>query len=121
MIITAKADRLADRGAGVALRTTGSDFTGCWPFHKDGMPSLVISLERNLWHCQADGSVIGWCSTVRTLASPVDWARGRGRAARCHAVRGAAARRRRASRGHGASQAAQHAVAVGLRGATRLL
>jgi DNA primase len=50
--------------AGVVLRKTGSDLTGCCPFHEDGSPSLVISPERNLWHClgacQAGGSVIDW-------------------------------------------------------------
>jgi len=34
------------------------------PFHEDDTPSLVISPERNLWHClgacQAGGSVIDW-------------------------------------------------------------
>ena len=50
--------------AGVQLRKTGSDFTGCCPFHEDGSPSLVISPGKNLWHClgacQAGGSVIDW-------------------------------------------------------------
>jgi DNA primase len=50
--------------AGVALRRTGSDVSGCCPFHEDSTPSLVISPERNLWHClgacQAGGSVIDW-------------------------------------------------------------
>jgi DNA primase len=50
--------------AGVTLRTTGADLTGCCPFHEDGTPSLVISPARNLWHClgacQAGGSVIDW-------------------------------------------------------------
>ncbi len=50
--------------AGVELRRTGSDLTGCCPFHEDGTPSLVISPGRNLWHClgacQAGGSVIDW-------------------------------------------------------------
>ncbi len=50
--------------AGVTLRTTGADLSGCCPFHADGTPSLVISPARNLWHClgacQAGGSVIDW-------------------------------------------------------------
>lgn len=50
--------------AGVTLRRTRADLTGCCPFHEDGTPSLVISPERNLWHClgacQAGGSVIDW-------------------------------------------------------------
>ncbi len=50
--------------AGVTLRKTGADLTGCCPFHEDGTPSLVISPAKNLWHClgacQAGGSVIDW-------------------------------------------------------------
>ena len=50
--------------AGVSLRQTGGDLTGCCPFHEDGTPSLVISPAKNLWHClgacQAGGSVIDW-------------------------------------------------------------
>jgi DNA primase catalytic core len=50
--------------AGVTLRRTGADLTGCCPFHEDGTPSLVISPARNLWHClgacQAGGSVVDW-------------------------------------------------------------
>jgi DNA primase len=50
--------------AGVELRRTGSDLTGCCPFHEDGTPSLVISPGKNLWHClgacQAGDSVIDW-------------------------------------------------------------
>jgi DNA primase catalytic core len=50
--------------AGVTLRKTGADLTGCCPFHEDGTPSLVISPDKNLWHClgacQAGGSVIDW-------------------------------------------------------------
>jgi DNA primase catalytic core len=50
--------------AGLALRKTGSDLSGCCPFHEDDTPSLVISPGKNLWHClgacQAGGSVIDW-------------------------------------------------------------
>lgn len=50
--------------AGVTLRRTGADFTGCCPFHDDSTASLVVSPARNLWHClgacQAGGSVIDW-------------------------------------------------------------
>jgi DNA primase len=50
--------------AGVTLRRTGADLTGCCPFHEDSTPSLVISPGKNLWHClgacQAGGSVVDW-------------------------------------------------------------
>jgi DNA primase len=50
--------------AGVVLRKTGADVSGCCPFHEDSTPSLVISPVKNLWHClgacQAGGSVIDW-------------------------------------------------------------
>ncbi|HUY45683.1 MAG TPA: CHC2 zinc finger domain-containing protein [Streptosporangiaceae bacterium] len=50
--------------AGVVLARTGADLTGRCPFHEDDTPSLVISPEKNLWHCmgacQAGGSVIDW-------------------------------------------------------------
>ena len=50
--------------AGVTLRKTGADLTGCCPFHEDDTPSLVVSPAKNLWHClgacQAGGSVIDW-------------------------------------------------------------
>jgi len=49
---------------GVVLRRHGADLVGCCPFHDDREPSLVVSPERNLWHClgecQAGGSVIDW-------------------------------------------------------------
>ena len=41
-----------------------ADLLGLCPFHDDHEPSLVISPEKNLWHClgacQAGGSVIDW-------------------------------------------------------------
>src|SRR5580700_9869195 len=50
--------------AGVELRKQGKDLVGRCPFHEDRTPSLVISPEKNLWHClgacQAGGSVIDW-------------------------------------------------------------
>ena len=49
---------------GVKLKKHGSDLMGLCPFHDDHEPSLVISPERNLWHClgacQCGGSVIDW-------------------------------------------------------------
>ena len=49
---------------GVKLKRHGADLLGLCPFHDDHEPSLVISPEKNLWHClgacQAGGSVIDW-------------------------------------------------------------
>jgi DNA primase len=50
--------------AGVELRRQGNDLVGLCPFHEERTASLVISPEKNLWHCmgacQAGGSVIDW-------------------------------------------------------------
>jgi DNA primase catalytic core len=49
---------------GIALKRHGTDYLGLCPFHDDKEPSLVISPEKNLWHClgacQTGGSVIDW-------------------------------------------------------------
>jgi DNA primase len=49
---------------GVKLVKRGDDLVGLCPFHDDRTPSLVVSPEKNLWHClgacQAGGSVIDW-------------------------------------------------------------
>ncbi|MEW8051601.1 MAG: CHC2 zinc finger domain-containing protein [Candidatus Thiodiazotropha sp.] len=51
-------------GQGIALKKHGKDYLGLCPFHDDKEPSLVISPEKNLWHClgacQTGGSVIDW-------------------------------------------------------------
>ena len=56
-------ERLAE-SAGVTLKRHGKDLLGLCPFHDDHEPSLVISPDKNLWHClgacQAGGSVIDW-------------------------------------------------------------
>jgi DNA primase catalytic core len=56
-------ERLAE-GAGIALKRHGADLIGLCPFHDDHEPSLVISPDKNLWHClgacQQGGSVIDW-------------------------------------------------------------
>lgn len=56
-------ERLA-MAAGVKLKPSGKDLLGHCPFHDDRTPSLVITPERNIWHClgacQAGGSVIDW-------------------------------------------------------------
>jgi DNA primase catalytic core len=49
---------------GVELKRHGKDLVGRCPFHEDRTPSLVITPEKNVWHClgacQAGGSVIDW-------------------------------------------------------------
>jgi len=50
--------------AGIELKKHGKDYLGLCPFHDDHEPSLVISPEKNLWHClgacQQGGDVIAW-------------------------------------------------------------
>lgn len=36
---------------GVVLKSHGKDLVGLCPFHEDREPSLVITPEKNLWHC----------------------------------------------------------------------
>ena len=56
-------ERLAE-ARGVKLKKHGKDLIGLCPFHDDHEPSLVITPEKNLWHClgacQAGGSAIDW-------------------------------------------------------------
>lgn len=56
-------ERLAEV-RGVKLERRGSDLHGLCPFHDDQVPSLVISPQKNLWHClgacQAGGTSIDW-------------------------------------------------------------
>ena len=55
--------RLAE-ARGIKLKRHGSDLIGLCPFHDDHEPSLVISPDKNLWHClgacQSGGTVIDW-------------------------------------------------------------
>ena len=50
--------------SGVELKRAGADLVGLCPFHDDREPSLVVSPQKNLWHClgacHAGGSVIDW-------------------------------------------------------------
>jgi DNA primase len=50
------------KAAGIELRKHGADLLGLCPFHDDREPSLVVTPEKNLWHClgacQAGGSVV---------------------------------------------------------------
>jgi DNA primase catalytic core len=55
--------RLAE-ARGVALKKHGNDLIGRCPFHDDKTPSLVVTPDKNLWHClgacQTGGTVIDW-------------------------------------------------------------
>src|ERR1700685_2172894 len=55
--------RLAE-ARGIEFKRHGADLHGLCPFHPDKSPSLVISPQKNLWHClgacQAGGSVVDW-------------------------------------------------------------
>jgi DNA primase catalytic core len=55
--------RLAE-ARGITLKRHGADLIGLCPFHDDREPSLVISPDKNLWHClgacQTGGTVIDW-------------------------------------------------------------
>ncbi len=55
--------RLAE-AKGIVLKRHGADLIGLCPFHDDHEPSLVISPDKNLWHClgacQCGGTVIDW-------------------------------------------------------------
>jgi DNA primase catalytic core len=56
-------ERLAE-ARGVKLTRHGADLIGLCPFHDDHEPSLVITPQKNLWHClgacQTGGTVIDW-------------------------------------------------------------
>ena len=49
---------------GVKLKKHGENLLGLCPFHDDHEPSLVITPDKNLWHClgacQTGGTVIDW-------------------------------------------------------------
>lgn len=51
-------------GQGIPLKKHGKDYIGRCPFHDDKTPSLVITPDKNLWHClgacQTGGDVIQW-------------------------------------------------------------
>ena len=59
-------------GFGIDLKRHGADLIGRCPFHDDREPSLVITPEKNLWHClgacQTGGSVIDWVMKTRGLS-----------------------------------------------------
>jgi DNA primase catalytic core len=52
------------RSKGVKLEPHGKDLIGLCPFHDDKNPSLIVTPDKNLWHClgacNAGGSTIDW-------------------------------------------------------------
>lgn len=52
------------KASGVTLEKKGKDLVGLCPFHDDHDPSLVVTPEKNLWHClgacRMGGTVIDW-------------------------------------------------------------
>ena len=51
------------QASGLALKKSGKDFTARCSFHDDDTASLVITPEKNLWHCFGCGAAGG----------PIDW------------------------------------------------
>ena len=58
--------------SGIALKKHGKDYLGLCPFHDDRKPILVISPDKNLWHClgvcQEGGDVIQWVMKRRGVS-----------------------------------------------------
>ena len=49
--------------AGIALARQGKNLAGRCPFHEEDTPSLIVTWEKNLWHCfgcSAGGGPIDW-------------------------------------------------------------
>lgn len=59
-------------GFGIELKRHGADLIGRCPFHDDREPSLVITPNKNLWHClgacQTGGTVIDWVMRTRGVS-----------------------------------------------------
>ena len=55
-------ERLVE-SSGIELKKSGKDLLGCCPFHADATASLVITPDKNLWHCFGCGLGGG----------PIDW------------------------------------------------
>ena len=59
-------------GFGIELKKHGADLIGTCPFHDDKTPSLVVTVDKNLWHClgacQTGGSVIDWVMKTRGVS-----------------------------------------------------
>lgn len=61
------------RGQGRKVVKRGKDFVVLCPFHQENTPSMVISPEKNLYHCfgcNAGGSVIDWVMKTENLSLP---------------------------------------------------
>jgi DNA primase catalytic core len=57
--------------AGIVLKKSGKDKTGCCPFHEDDTASLVVTPAKNLWHCfgcGAGGDPIAWVMKLRGIS-----------------------------------------------------
>ncbi len=65
------------RGRGVELQWHGADLLGLCPFHEDKEPSLVISPQKNLWHClgacRAGGFCIDWMMKAEGISFATLW------------------------------------------------
>lgn len=49
--------------AGIVLQRQGKDLAGRCPFHEEDTPSLIVTPDKNLWHCfgcSAGGGPIDW-------------------------------------------------------------
>jgi DNA primase catalytic core len=59
-------------GRGIALARCGKDLRGHCPFHDDQTPSLLVSPDKNLWHCmgacQAGGGPIDWVMRIEGVS-----------------------------------------------------
>jgi DNA primase catalytic core len=57
--------------AGIALKKQGKDYVGNCPFHADATPSLIVTPEKNLFHCfgcDAAGGPIDWLMKFARLS-----------------------------------------------------
>src|ERR1035437_4803426 len=63
-------ERLVE-SAGIALQKSGKDKIGLCPFHEDSTPSLIVTPEKNLWHCfgcGAGGDAFAWVMKLRGIS-----------------------------------------------------
>jgi DNA primase catalytic core len=58
-------------GKGIVLSRKGRDLVGLCPFHEEDTPSLIVSQDKNLFHCMgcgAAGSVIDWVMRMEGIS-----------------------------------------------------